>query len=238
MQRSGNPAVRYGLIFGGIIGVLRLIGTVIQYGTGGRRAFAASAGGAGMGRGTIAFTCLSLLVGLVIYFLAGMFAARETGRTGSGAVSGLIAALIGGAIGLLITLIAVLTVPAADWYSVFTSAGAQNVHSPEAAKAGAVIAVMILALVGLLIGVGIGAGVGALGGLAGKGRYSGPVNSYQEAFYQSPPQGFSPPPPSGYPPAGGYPPQGSYPPPPGGYPSQSYPPQDDAQTRPPQYPNS
>ncbi len=223
MQRSGNPAVRYGLIFGGIIGVLRLISTAIQYGTGGRRAFAESTGtfGGGRGGGALAFACLSLLIGLAIYFLAGMFAARETGRTGSGAISGLLAAIIGGAIGAVISVIAAATVPAADWYSILSEANTK-VNSPSEAKTAAIIVVLILAVVGLLIAAGVGAGVGALGGLAGKGRYNGPVNPYQQSFYQGP-QGFSPPPgypPTGYPPQGtpgSYPPPGNYPPP-GAYP--------------------
>src|SRR5579871_5438011 len=242
MQRSGSPAVRYGLIFGGIIGVLRLISTAIQYGTGGRRAFAASTGtfssGSGSGGGALAFACLSLIVGLALYFLAGMFAARETGRTGSGAISGLLAGVIGGAISAVISLVAALTVPAADWYAVFADAHVKNVSSPSAAKAAGIIVVLLLAVVGLAFATGIGAGVGALGGLLGKGQNRGPVNPYQQSFYQGSPQGFSPPP--GYPPTGGYPPQGSYPPPgmpgsyppPGAYPPPGYPPQDDAQTRP------
>src|SRR5262249_19917760 len=100
MQRSGNPAVRYGLMFGGIVVVLSLI-------QGGVRAATKDiAVGSGQFSGIGLFFTLGYLV---LYFLAGLMAARQSGRTGSGAVSGLIAGAIGGAALFVLGLIAVLT---------------------------------------------------------------------------------------------------------------------------------
>src|SRR5215813_8529889 len=100
MQRSGNPAIRYGLMFGGIVLVLSLI-------QGGVRAATKDiAVGGGLFNGFGLFFTLGYLA---LYFVAGLMAARQSGRTGSGAVSGLIAGSIGGAALLVVGLIQVLT---------------------------------------------------------------------------------------------------------------------------------
>jgi hypothetical protein len=253
MQRSGNPAVRYGLIFGGIIAALVLVDILARAGSG----VVAGGGNAVGGLG-----CLFALISIVLLGAAGWMAARATGRTGSGAIAGLLAGLVGSAILAITLIVLVLVLPQSDFTSVVTSQGRHL--APAEARRVVTIAIIFFDAILVLVVVGLGAGLGALGGLIGKGQYNGPVNAYPQSYYQGPPQGFAPPPagypptgypsqgnypppgaPGNYPPPGSYPPQqGSYPPPgayppPGSYPPPAgYPPEDDAQTRPPQYPNS
>jgi hypothetical protein len=220
MQKSGNPAVRWGLIFGGIIAVLSLLGDGLRFATGGGESFAGAGGGIGILVGVLLF-----LIGLALFFVAGMFAARDTGRTGTGSIAGLIAGLVGGAIGAIATIIILLTLPASVFQTVTANNPGTNISGDQLHTI-FIVGGVIGAVIGLLINAGIGAGVGALGGLAGKGQYRGPVQPYQEAMYQGMPMqpGMYPPPPPPpgypqYPQPGGYPqypPQqpGAYPPPP------------------------
>src|SRR5262249_18364610 len=105
MQRSGSPAVRYGLMFGGIIVVLTLINAGI-----------AAANGT-VAVGTNRFTgigCLFFLADLALFFVAGMQAARVTGRTGQGSVAGLIAGLVGGVLFLIVGIVQFVSLSDAD----------------------------------------------------------------------------------------------------------------------------
>ncbi|HLZ21671.1 MAG TPA: hypothetical protein VKQ30_06080 [Ktedonobacterales bacterium] len=216
--QQGNPVMRYGLLFGGIIAVLNIINSVIAATSGSdTAAFSTTSGQASLSNGLIGVGCLFFLVGLALYFVAGMLAASQTGKAGTGSLAGLVAGAIGGVVGLVAGIVRLVMIPTSSFQSIAdktqTSGGtpltAQQVQS-------AVVAIGIVgAVIGLLVAIGIGAGIGALGGLAGRGR--APRPQYAEAMYP----GMS----QGYPPAPGYPPQpqGGYPQP--GYPPQNYPPQ-------------
>lgn len=223
---SGNPALRWGLIFGAILAALSILSTVIQASLG-IGSFGRVSGVPAVGGGSLALSCVSFLVELGLFFAAGFLAARQTGMTRTGTFAGMIAAAIGGIVGAIVGIIAILT-RSADYFQ--RAAGASNGQlSAQQLHDIAVVGGIIGAVIGLAIGIGIGAGLGALGGLAGKGQYRGPVAAYQESMYQGmgqpgyPPPGYPPQPgypqqPQGYPPPPGYPPQpqnpGSYPPPP------------------------
>lgn len=216
MPQQGHPALRYGVIFGGIIAVLSIISNVISIADGSETAaFNASSGQASVSSGILGLGCLFFLVYLALYFVAGMLASSKTGRVGTGSLAGLVAGAVGGIVGLVAGIIAIMTIPTSTFQSIAdrtqTSGGtpltAQQVQS-------AIVAVGIVgAILGLLFAIGLGAGIGALGGLAGRGR--APRPQYMEAMYPGMAQG--------YPPAPGYPqqPQGAYPQP--GYPPQGYP---------------
>jgi hypothetical protein len=248
---TGNPALRWGLIFGAILAALSILSSVVQA-TLGVGSFSGATATPSLAGGGLVLGCVSFLVELGLFFGAGFLAARDTGMTRTGTFAGMIAAAIGGVVGGIVGIIVLLT-RSADYFQQLagTSSGqlsAQQLHDI------AVVSGIVGAVIGLLIGIGIGAGLGALGGLAGKGQYHGPVAAYQESMYQGmsqpgyppvgypppgypqQPQGYPPQPQPGYPPA--YPPQpqspGVYPP---GYPQQpqnpgSYPPP----PPPPQYP--
>ena len=230
MQRSGNPAVRWGLIFGGIIALLSLLSIGAQFATGGTSAFANTSGGGGNAFSVLG--CLFLLIDLALLFVAGIMAARQNGRTGSGSVAGLIAAALGFLVNTIATIIVLLTLP----LSAFEDAAARNPNaniSPTDLR-NITVGVGIGFFIFLFFaGIGLGAGLGALGGLIGKGQYRGLAPQYQEAMYQGmPPQGGLPMQPGAYPPPSAPPPPG-YPqyPQPGAYPQ--YPPQQQSGAYPP-----
>lgn len=260
MERSKNPAVRYGLIFGGIIAVLSVLNAVLSPSD--RFDTTGSPGAVGGGLG-----CLFALASIALLVAPGWLTARATGRTGSGAVSGLIAGLIGSLVFAVALIILVQTLSAADYADIAKSS--QQQLTPDQARRVVTIAIVFASVVIVLFAVGVGAGLGAIGGLIGKSQFNGPANPYQQSFYQGQPPaypgqqpmypgqpptypgqpgqqpGYPPPPPPGYPQTSGYPQPGAYPPP-GSYtqqpgtnpPPAGSPQQDDSQTRPPQYPNS
>lgn len=241
MERQGNPAVKWGLIFGGLLILVALINLGIEYATGTLAAATSIASTRSLNVGTALLqSCIVFLIEVALYFTAGVMAARENGRVGTGSVAGLIAGLMAGVVGAVITLFTFFTRP-------FALAAGANM-SPAAFHSFMVVVGIIGAVLGLALAAGIGAGIGALGGLMGRGQYdrAHPAQPMMESFYTPmapgggyPPAGY---PPAGYPPAGyppaGYPPTG-YPPAqtPGAYPPQQapeYPPQYPPQ--PPQYP--
>lgn len=228
-QTSGKPAVRWGLIFGAIIGALSLASIGLQFAMSGGKSFASST------TGFSGLSCLFPLLDLALIFIAGMLASRANGKVGTGSIAGLLAAVVGGLVNTVASVIILLTLPLSYFEDAIRKSQAQNggtltpdqVH--QAAQVALIVGIVVIVIV-WLVEIGIGAGVGALGGLVGKGQYKGPVQAYQEALYQGmPPQpGAYPPPPPPYP---GQP--GAYPPPPpppmpgqaGDHPQQQYPPQ-------------
>lgn len=225
---SGNPAVRWGVIFGIILVVVDLLSTGLRYATGGAHSFASTnAALTGVG-------CIFTLIGLAVLFVAGIFAARDTGRVGTGAVAGLIAGVIGGIIAAIVGVIVLATLPANIFEEAIRQSASGGTLTPtqvhNLAQVSRVIA-YIGTIIGILVEVGLGAGLGALGGLIGKGQYRGPVAAYQSSMYQG--MGQMP----GQPPAPGYPqqPQGYSPPPPPQYPQQENP-GTNPPPPPPQYP--
>ncbi len=196
---SGMPAIRWGVIFGVIIGIIGIVDNVII-----RAAFGSvlSSGNqqqlVNASGGLLALSCVPCLLYLALLFVSGIFPARDSGRVSQGAIGGLIAGVVGeiisGIVGLILDAINPMTIP--------SSAGTTSTISPVGLGAvGLIIALVILGA--------LGAGLGALGGLVGKNQYRGPVAGYQPSMYQG--LGQQP----GYPPPPGYPqqPQG-YPPPP------------------------
>lgn len=211
MERQGNPAVKWGFIFGGALLILGLINLGIQYASG---SFdpntAAEAARTGRFGPLLALGCLFFLLEVGIYLLAGMLTARENGRVGSAAIAGLIAGLVYAVIG---SVVEVLTLKNTLSQSL-TIASSTRLDSIFI-----VVAIIATVLVFAFSG-GIGAGIGALGGLIGRSQYerSHPAPLMEGSLYTPMP------PNAGYPPAGpgqtGYPPtyyppnqSASYPPP-------------------------
>lgn len=213
MERQGNPAVKWGLIFGGALLLLGLINFGIQYASG---SFDPNTTAAAVRTGRfgplLALGCLFFLLEVGIFLLAGMLTARENGRVGSAAIAGMIAGLV---YAVIASVVEVLTLN--NTLSTLPTANPERLHS-----AFIVIAIIIVVLVFVFAG-GIGAGIAALGGLIGRSQYerSHPAPLMQGSYYTPmPPNGGYPPagasqpayPPTYYPP---YPPNqsASYPPP-------------------------
>lgn len=227
MERQANPAVKWGLIFGGLLIVLDLINLGIEYATGTLSAAASATTLASMHLGAVlAQACLVFLIEAALFFVAGMLTAQENGRIGSSAIAGVIAGALGGVVSAVITLITRFTQPE------IIPVGANM--SPATYHSFLLVVTIVGVVLGLAIAIGIGAGIAALGGLVGRGRYERThiAPPMAESYYTptapmtgQPPTGAG----AGYPPAPGmYPPPPQYPPqqyPPQQYPPQQYPPQ-------------
>ena len=231
---GSKAAIRWGIIFGVIIGIIGIVDNVIIRAalgpvlTSGDQQRIVNASG-----GLLALSCVPCLLYLALLFVSGIFPARDTGNVAQGAIGGLIA----GFVGVLISGVAGLILDAVNPMTISTSAGTTSSINPVGlGVVGVVIDLVILSA--------LGAGLGALGGLVGKNQYRGPVAGYQPSMYQGMGQQPGYPPPPGYPQQPqGYPqqPQG-YPQQPQGYPQQpqqpqGYPPQQ-PQDYPPQNPGS
>ena len=223
---SGRAAIRWGIIFGVIIGIIGIVDTVII-----RAAFGSVLSSGSQQQivnatgGLLALSCVPCLLYLALLFVSGILPARDTGSVGQGAIGGLIA----GVVGVIISGIAGLVIDVVSPMHISTAAsGSSGIGTIGLGAAAGIIGI----IVDLVILGALGAGLGALGGLVGKNQYRGPVATYQPSMYQG--MGQQP----GYPPPPGYPqqPQG-YPPPPQ-YPQQpqDYPPQNPGSYPPPPEP--
>jgi len=221
--------MRNGLMFGAILGAINVGGVIVQWLTGGYNTTSQVNGGftsvtfADTGVPAIV-SCVNFLVALALPFIAGMLAARRTGRVGDGSLAGLVTGAAGALFGGVASVVVILTLVAPSLQppegSVFTPSQLQDI----------LIGGAIFGLVGgLLLDSGLGAGLGALGGLVGRSSYEkANPPAYQPPFYPYAPgqpgayyPGYSPAPYPGqqYPPSPYAPPP--YAPPP--YAGQQYP---------------
>lgn len=181
-QQTGHPALRNGLIFGAILGLLGLGNTLIQSMAGAYHLAGTFNSGNGFSSVSINNTgatsflgCVVFLAMLALTFVAGMLTARGTHRVGSGAVAGLLTGVFGGLISGIasVVVMAVLVVPGLAIPSDVTLSSAQVGTLVVAAE---IFASILL----LLVESGIGAGMGAFGGLIG-------AKNHHEALPPAPP---------------------------------------------------
>lgn len=165
------------------------------------------------------------LVPIVALLLAGLLAARRTGRVSTGTLAGLWAGFIGTLIAFAVIAIALETVHHADFIRGVMSNPRVN---PQNAEQTGWLGLAIIGGILVIVGIGLGAGLGALGGLIGKTvsplvqRPYPPAPVYLQTPYPAPQSPYQPP---------LYPPQ--QPPP---YQSSPYPPQQPPPYQPPPYP--
>jgi hypothetical protein len=243
MDRQRNPAVKWGLIFGGLLILLALINLGIEFATGTLTAAASPSPLASMNIGaSLLQGCLVFLIELALFFVAGLLTARENGRIGSAAIAGVIAGALAGVVGAIIAAVTLLSRPLATVVPTGLNMTLEGYHTFL------LVVAIIGAILGLALDIGIGAGMAALGGLVGRSQFerTHSPQPMSETYYtpMAPAPGYPVHPQGGYP-QGGYP-QGGYPPAPGayppagapeGYPPQQYPPQQyPPQQYPPQYP--
>jgi hypothetical protein len=233
MDRQRNPAVKWGLIFGGLLILLALINLGIEFATGTLTAAASPSPLASMNIGaSLLQGCLVFLIELALFFVAGLLTARENGRIGSAAIAGVIAGALAGVVGAIIAAVTLLSRPLATVVPTGLNMTLEGYHTFL------LVVAIIGAILGLALDIGIGAGMAALGGLVGRSQFerTHSPQPMSETYYtpMTPAPGYPVHPQGGYP-QGGYPPApGAYPPAgaPEGYPPQQYPPQQ----YPPQYP--
>jgi hypothetical protein len=185
-QRTGNPTVRNGLMFGAILGMLGAANELIQWLTGADSALVHNVNG--VTSVTVNDTGSSALLGCVVFlallgltFIAGMITARSIGIVGSGA-------LIGSVVGLVVAVAAL----------------APGLEAPAGSTHAQVVALLVVsavvgAIFGLVVDAGVGAGMGALGGLIGANGYRQSLPPTPPAYYPGYPgtpaqPGMAPPP--------------------------------------------
>ena len=164
---SGKIAFRYGLIFGiglfVIAAILFSLGTFLFFNS----------------DFSIVFSLIYWLIGLVAFFLGGMFAAQKTGKVSTGTIAGLWAGIFDGALYAILAIIVFFTYSLsrlpAD--TLGTSSSAAGI-STETAQQLVVATAVVGQILALLIAIGLGAGIGALGGLVGRATSKVPKQLY------------------------------------------------------------
>lgn len=207
--RARGPAIwRWGFIVGGSAGVLGIISAVATL--------------ALETRVSLLLDVVFVVLVLAMYFVGGVFVARQTGSIGAATLSGVVAGVFS----------AILREIAAVFVAYSQPLPALSTTGLDEGTLRTVLILIGVVFVLFLFG-GLGAGLAALGGLAGRTRASYPYPLPYPGMPGYPPPGFAPPgfAPPGFVPPGfvppGYPlPQGAVPPgympspyaPPPGYP--------------------
>ncbi len=181
-QRSGSPAVRLGLVFGGLIVLVSIIENVTS--------LLIARGGASSGlmnsRVGLGLSAIVYLADVALLFLAGMFTARQNGKVRSATIAGLIAGAIAGPLDAIMTFV-ILFVGWMPSTTVTAPSLFDIMHSTL------FYGIIILTFLSLLFYAGLGAGVGAIGGLIGKNNYQSrhPIPGYpQPGAYPPSPQPY------------------------------------------------
>lgn len=168
---SGKVALKYGLIFGGAIGLIDIIYSVILDAA--NPGFLDSLAQALSSlNGSILFSILYvLIISLPIYLLlfvafllAGRFAARQTHKTSTGLLAGLWAAVLFVVIDLLIANLGL------EVLIVFPQIQREDPAAAASIEQSILFNIFFYGIVAGVILIGLGLGIGALGGAMGKGK--------------------------------------------------------------------
>jgi hypothetical protein len=128
-------------------------------------------------------TILDLLIWLVGFFLVGLFAARETGRVGTGALVGLVTGLVSGVIAAIVGIILLnidsSQITAAVNQAVQNAQSQGRTISPDQIRTITTVGLVIGLIFTIILEVGLGAGIGALGGLVGRRRALSGAETFQ-----------------------------------------------------------
>lgn len=177
--RQGNAAFiwKWGVIFGIILGAIQIILSLLSLG--------------------IIGTVIEVLVWLIGFFLIGIFAARRTGRVGTGALMGLVTGLIGGLIAVIFAIIQITANGPEITRTIdqaVSSAQRQGRHiSLSEVRAIAIVGIVIGLIVTVGFELGLGAGIGALGGLVGRSQARPPAPTPTSDNMWTPPPTYPPP---------------------------------------------
>jgi hypothetical protein len=204
--RQGNAAFiwKWGVIFGLILGAIRIILALLPIG--------------------IIGTIIEVLVWLIGFFLIGIFASRRTGRVGTGALMGLVTGLIGGLIAVIFAVIQIAAnapeITNALHQAAINAKNQGQTISQSELRAIAVVGIVIGLIVTVGFELGLGAGIGALGGLVGRSQARPPASMPPADNMWTPPPSYPPSyPPDAPPPVADnqWTPPPTYPPPPSQY---------------------
>ena len=183
IPRQGGAAFiwKWGAIAGVVLGVLEILFSLLTLGLVG--------------------SLINFILWLAAFFVVGLFASRQTGRVGTGALTGLVTGLVSGLLDVLFGIIQIAA-NGPQITQALNNAQQQAQQQGETISSSELHTIVIVGvIVGLIFSVaiqlGLGAGVGALGGLVGRTQAKSAVAPapYAEAMWTPPP----PPPGAGTP---------------------------------------
>jgi hypothetical protein len=188
--KAGSIAFQRGLIFGIIQAVVAACISLIN----GLVLTTASQAGLGLG-----LAALNFIVSLALFFVAGMLAAKQTGKVSTGTLAGMWTGIVYGIINLVVSLVVFFAISLPRVVALLND-------SSTAIRTAAIVGGVAAAIFGALFAVGFGAGMGALGGLLGKSQSNVPTTPAAQSYpvYNQPYPG-QPVPPTPYTPAPGQP---------------------------------
>lgn len=194
--KAGSIAFQRGLIFGIIQAVVAACILLITN-------LVLTSANAGLAFGLEA---LNFIVSLALFFVAGMLAAKQTGKVSTGTLAGMWTGIVYGVINLVISLVIFFVVSMPKAITILNNSGTLSSGNANAVKTGVVIGGVVVEVIAALLAVGFGAGMGALGGLLGKNQSNVPTTPVAQSYpvYNQPYPG-QPVPPTPYTPAPGQP---------------------------------
>lgn len=161
-RSAGSPAFRYGIGFGILLGLVQIaLSLFTNYGNGGNSASIISIAG--------------IVVAVIIYLLAGLLAARRTGRVGTGSFAGLWTGVIGSLIGFLgalaISYVNIDRLRQNAQAAAQAAAGQVNQGVPPVTDQALLLAALVAGVLGILLSLVLGLILGAIGGLIGRALF-------------------------------------------------------------------
>jgi hypothetical protein len=194
--KAGSIAFQRGLIFGIIQAVVAACISLINN-------LVLTAGNAGLGFGLAA---LNFIVSLALFFVAGMLAAKQTGKVSTGTLAGMWTGIVYGVINLVLSLVIFFAISLPKALTILNSSGTLSSGNADTVRTAAMVGGIVALVFGSLFAVGFGAGMGALGGLLGKSQSNVPTTPVAQSYpvYNQPYPG-QPVPPTPYTPAPGQP---------------------------------
>jgi hypothetical protein len=156
---TGSPAFRTGVTFGIILGIIQIaVGLINTY--------------AKVGGMISLINIIGIIVAIILYLLAGLIAARQTGRVGSGAFAGLWTGVISSILGFIATLLFTYLNRAGLRRTALSAAqtAAGQIHQsvPAITTQTVLGAAIVAGILGILLSILLGLILGAIGGLFGR----------------------------------------------------------------------
>ncbi len=178
IERRGSPALKYGILFGILLGAFQVVLTLVtNY--------------LNLGSFALYVTGAGFVLALIVYLLAGIRASQETGMTGTGAFAGLwtgvVSAIIGFAGAFLLAYLNLGTLRKQAAAAAQAAASQTHQQIPITTDQLLLSTAAVSGLVGLISSILLGLIVGAIGGLIGRRRASRRTLVAQELTYQDVP---------------------------------------------------
>ncbi len=187
---SGRVAFRSGLIIGIILAIVEAIILVVStfYSIGALQSIRI-APNLGVSIISVVLVVVGFFLGLIAYFVSGIFGSRVTGKVSTGVFAGMWTGAIYGVIDCIVYMILLIMVklgPTLNYYTRIYHYSAAQINQLRLVT---ITAGVIGSIIGIGFAVGLGAGLGALGGLIGRrsSKAPRPQQPYPVQFYPGQP---------------------------------------------------